>query len=431
MSVKLNEFLKQNNFNAIDVPSLTNDLLLDMKDGLASASLADEPMIVASSKLPNPLVPGSRTIVIDAGGTNFRSCLVTVSGDGDFIISNLEKTKMPGIEKELSKEEFYDAIAANLDHLKDQATRIGFCFSYAMEITKDGDGKVLVFSKEIKAPQAVGTYVGAELKKALLARGWKDIQKITLLNDTMASLLGGFVHAQEARNNYSSYIGFILGTGINNAYIEYDTIAKLSDNSKPHIVVCECGMYNKVPQSNFDSKVDLASTNPGSSLLEKMCSGAYLGSVAFYALKEACACKLFTDGFCQAFSKIDSLTPYDIDVYYNSKKDIHNKLGSLIPSSTKGDIKLMEELLQKIIERAAQIVASVLSASVLKSTKGTNKKEPVCIVGNGTTFWKTHGLYKKLTGLLNKNLSGKNKRYYEIVKIENDITLGASAAAFL
>ena len=44
-------------------------------------------------------------------------------------------------------------------------TAIGFCFSYAAEMTPDKDGKLLYFTKEIKARGVVGELIGANLRK--------------------------------------------------------------------------------------------------------------------------------------------------------------------------------------------------------------------------------------------------------------------------
>ena len=89
---------------------------------------------------------------------------------------------------------------------------IGFCFSYPMTITEDGDGILINFSKEIKAPEVVGCHIGQELKKALAAHGWKNKLTVSLLNDTVAALLAGAAVPCEGMK-FSSYIGFILGTG--------------------------------------------------------------------------------------------------------------------------------------------------------------------------------------------------------------------------
>lgn len=435
MKTNLSDFYKKYNFVFPDTTELTKKLLADMEKGLAipagTPESADQPMIVASRTIPDTIPSSSNAIVIDAGGTNFRSGLVTIDAQGNVQISDLEKTRMPAVDREMSKDEFYDAIAANLDHLKNKSNRIGFCFSYAMEITKDGDGKILFFSKEVKAPEAIGTYVGAELKKALIKRGWTSVEKITLLNDTTASLLSGTIGAPKGQK-YSSYVGFILGTGLNNAYIDYEPVKKLTDDdSAQHIIVCEGGFFKGAPQSTFDKELDAASAKPGQGLLEKMCSGAYMGTIVHNALKHASADGLFSTDFGKTLESIESLMPVDMDMYFKNTCDTSTKLGALAANGNSEDVKLMEKIMQDVITRAAIIVASLLSASILKSGKGTVESEPVCVVGNGTTFWKTNNLYPQICQLLEKTLSGEWKRYYQIIKIENDITLGTCAAAFM
>ena len=178
-------FLGRNGFpiGGPDINSVIAGLLYDMQHGLDSGS-GDGPMDARQPMIPTWGMPPEKTpkdtsvIVIDAGGTNFRSCLVTFDAEGNPSISDLEKCSMPGIERELSKDEFFDQIATNLDHLKNKSTRIGFCFSYAMKILPDGDGEVLSFSKEINAKAVIGSKVGACLSEALVKRGWNKPERI-------------------------------------------------------------------------------------------------------------------------------------------------------------------------------------------------------------------------------------------------------------
>ena len=82
-------------------------ILDDMNRGLNGLK-SDEDMIPTWCMPPKSKVVNKSVIVIDAGGTNFRSCLVTFDANGVASISEMEKTKMPGVEKELSKKEFFD-----------------------------------------------------------------------------------------------------------------------------------------------------------------------------------------------------------------------------------------------------------------------------------------------------------------------------------
>lgn len=235
MNAKVSAFLSKHNFvQHIDIDTFSQALLSDMRKGI-NGEKSDEDMIRTWTNPPEAKVKNQKVIVIDAGGTNFRSCLVTFDANGVPFISNLEKTSMPGIEKELSFKEFFDKFAENLEHLKNQADSIGFCFSYPTEIQKDGDGILLGFSKEVKAPEVVGKPIGKSLADALVEHGWNRPKRVSLLNDTVAALLAGAASGAQGIE-YSSYIGFILGTGMNAAYIQ-PAIPGSKDFASSQIVV--------------------------------------------------------------------------------------------------------------------------------------------------------------------------------------------------
>lgn len=427
---EINAFLEKYEFSIDKIKNLTNDLLFDMKMGLekesdGTSNTSAEPMIIASKNIPKNNPVNESVIVIDAGGTNFRSCLVSFDIDGKASISDFMKTKMPGSDKELSKKDFYNQIADNIEHLRNKAKRIGFCFSYAMKNTPDGDAQVTRFSKEIKAPEVVGTFVGKSLVNVLLERGWNPIEKIVILNDTMASLLSGITNSSKTKK-YSSYIGFILGTGLNNAYIEYNKIPKNTDSSTENIIVCEGGMYNRVNQSVFDKKVDTESTKPGESTLEKLCSGAYLGKIADAIVQKALEDGLFSDKLKEIPTGI---TPFDMDQFMSNPFADETKIGSLLKNGTQNDRDTIYLIFEAIIERSAFVVSSLLGATIIQSGKGTSPTKPICVVCNGTTFWKTHGLLNKVNVFLYESITKKQNRYFDIVCIENDITLGTAVAA--
>lgn len=436
-------FLNRHGFSAAgyDVNTVTDGLLYDMRESLAHGtgnldSMAGSEDMIPTWGLPPEKAPeNQKIIVIDAGGTNFRSCLVTFDKDGKAEISELEKTRMPGIGKELGKDEFFDAIAANLDHLKNKADRIGFCFSYAMEITPDGDGKVLKFSKEIMAKAVEGSMVGACLSDALVKRGWNRPKKITLLNDTTAALLAGASTATGGRA-FSSYVGFILGTGMNTAYIESEPIAKIAgvkDSSgkgapAQQIVVCESGRFNKLQRSDFDIAFDKTTNTPGLYVMEKQCSGAYLGPVALVALKQAAEEGLFSKAAADAIRKIEKAETKDMDMFFFAPRNPETLYGAVATQGTQDDADTLFVILDAFVERSARLSAALIAAAVIKSGKGTSAALPVGVVCNGTTFYKTHNLMQRFTGYLNDVLISQRHLYYELLSVDNDITLGAAVA---
>lgn len=408
-----------------DIGTIAKSILSDMNRGLRKEK-SDEDMIQTFSLPPENAVKSKSVIVIDAGGTNFRSCLVTFDEKGEATISNLEKTKMPGVEKELSKKEFFDKFAENLEHLKNKADSIGFCFSYPMKITEDGDGILINFSKEVKAPEVVGCAIGKCLKAALVEHGWKEPRKITLLNDTVAALLAGKAAAKTYP--YSSYIGLILGTGLNAAYIQ----PEIPDFLKKQIIVCESGKTKNVVMSDFDKAYDAKSQNPGTALIEKQCAGGYLGSIAYEVIKFAVSDGLFSEPFANELSKLESMTLIEFDNFLHNPYDVSTVLGKMASEkATDEDYNTLYQILDALVERSARCASAILSAAVIQSGEGKNAARPVCIVCNGSTFWKSSMIYERVSACLEDFLTVKNDLHWKIVSVENDITLGTAIGGLL
>lgn len=437
----VNAFLGRHNFVAggPDVNSVINSMMYDMEEGLIRDP-SDPPgagpsldMIPTWAAPPEASPKNKSVIVIDAGGTNFRSCLVSFDAAGVPTISDMQKTAMPATDREYGKKEFFETIASFLDHLKNKATRIGFCFSYAMTITPEGDGKVIQFSKEIKAKEVIGSLVGQSLADALVARGWNRPEKVILLNDTTAALLAGAASATNGKA-YDSYVGFILGTGMNAAYIESGKIAKMPSGTKApaaQIVVCESGKCNKVARSTFDEDLDRTTNSPGLYGYEKMCSGAYLGPLSKLALVKAAEEGLFSAAVTPAFSKLDSLELKDMDQFFYGPYRTDTKLGAMLAKGTENDRETVFRVLDSFVERSARLAAANLAVAVIKSGKGTNPVRPVSLLCEGTTFIRTHNLRERVTGYLNKVLTEERGLWYEIVTMDNAVTLGSAIAGLI
>ncbi len=436
----VNAFLGRHNFPVAgpDINTVINTMLFDMEEGLKRNP--DNPpgsgpsldMIPTWATPPSSSPKNTSVIVIDAGGTNFRSCLVTFDSAGIPSISDMQKTAMPATDREYGKTEFFATIAANLDHLKNKASRIGFCFSYAMTITPEGDGKVIQFSKEIKAKEVIGSLVGANLSDALVERGWTRPEKIVLLNDTTAALLAGASAATNGKR-YDSYAGFILGTGMNAAYIESDSIGKIEHMSAPssQIVVCESGKCNKIPRSHFDEILDKTTNSPGLYGYEKMCSGAYLGPLGKLLITGAARDGLFTDAVSTHLQTLESLELKDMDQFFYGPFRTDTRLGAILQSGSDTDREIAFRLLDSLVERSARLSAANIAAVIIKSGRGFNPAVPVCVLCEGTTFLKTHNLRERVTGYLNQVLTEQRGIWYEIVTMDNAVTFGSAVAGLI
>lgn len=422
-------FLLKHNFPLhVDVNSIADSILDDMNRGL-NGQKSDEDMIPTWSLPPEKNAAGKSVIVIDAGGTNFRSCLVSFDEKGEASISNMEKTKMPGVEKELSKSEFFDQFANNLEHLKDMADSIGFCFSYPMTITEDGDGILINFSKEVKAPEVIGCAIGKELKKALVKHGWKEPARITLLNDTVAALLAGKACAKN--NPYSSFVGFILGTGMNAAYIQ--PAISLRKNFERQIVVCESGKTCSVVMSDFDKVYDSKSQKPGTAFIEKQCAGGYLGPVGLEMIKMASQDGLFSKKLADSLVKLQSLSNIEINEFLHAPYDENGNISKLCidNSATQDDYENLFQLFDALEERSARSAAAILIAAVIQSGEGKSCVKPVSILCNGSTFWKTYRIYERVSSYLEECLTVNRGLYWKIVTMEDDITIGTAIGGLI
>ena len=55
---------------------------------------------------------------------------------------------------------------------------------------------------------------------------------------------------------------------------------------------------------------------------------------------------------------------------------------------------------------------------------------PVAVLCEGTTFYKTYNLRSRIMGYLDELLLRKRHIYYEVLSLDNAITLGTAVAVF-
>lgn len=418
------DFLKKHGLRAEDVDS---DKVLDffsseMKKGLEGeeSSLA---MIATYTEAGNDIPDGESVIVMDAGGTNFRTCLVTFN-DGVAEISDFQKVGMPGAKKEVSKKEFFSILADNIQRFMGKSKKIGFCFSYAAEITPDHDGIPLMFSKEIKAPEVIGKRIGKELLSELSSRGYDtEGMTVSVVNDTVATLLA----AKAAyKGDASTYIGFILGTGTNTAYVERNSnIKKLTLSEGSQIINVESGCL-KLELSEIDAEFMKTTKDSNAYHLEKKISGAYLGPFTLFVLKKAAKEGVFSSQSVEKLSEMNDLETKDVGGFLREAGDFSNPLSFF--STNKEDAKNAYVIMRSIVERSGKLTALNLTAAVIASGEGEDPRRPVVINADGTTFYKTCFLEDYVKEYLDQILWKKEGKVCQIVSIDNSPTIGAAIA---
>ena len=423
------EFLEENNFTVaekIDRQAMIATFLSEMEKGLKGepSSLRMIPTYVGvNGKIPQ----GAKAAVLDAGGTNFRSAVVSIPPT----IEDKMNQPMPGAKSDVTEDEFYGAFAEELKRVAPKATvkKYGWCFSYNCDATPELDAKLNCWTKGIRAPTIVGQYVGKELLKRLGGG------EIAIVNDTVATLLAA--KATEGDKTYSSYLGFILGTGTNTAYVEKNrNIVKLQglDPSGSMIINAESGSFDKLAQSNFDKAMDQKTQDPGHNPLEKMIAGGYLGGVGLELYKAAAKAGLFSAKAASAIGGIGALETMDLDNFRAAfkKEGRDNPLDAIFADPD--DAKMARRLGIPVFERAAVLTAIHLAAFCIKSGEGADDSAPIAINADGSTYYKTRAIpfadtvKKELDDML---VQRRNIHYCITPRVADAPMVGAAIAAML
>lgn len=421
-------FLKKHGLDlaALDAEALLDSFAREAEAGLAGtdSSLA---MIPSYIGVGAGIPAGKPAIVVDAGGTNLRVCTVSFAADGTPEMSNFSKCAMPGVEREVGAEEFFSFIASRVEPLVPLASDIGFCFSYPAEITPDCDGLLLRWSKQIKAPEVVGKFVGAELKRRLEPMGFKG--RVVVLNDTVATLLAGV--SEGASRNCSSYVGMILGTGTNTATVVANSAIKKCPGlpqDASTIVNFESGEFAPVPLSDFDRRLHELTLDPGHSNFEKQISGGYLGTLGLVILKMAAEEGLFSAKAAEAIVALPALENRDFDDFCDNPFCTRGALASL--DMEDNDRRVIQALGEAVYARAALLSSVNIAFGAILSGAGHDPLAPIGINIDGSTYYKTKTAdFKSRTEEGLRAILSRRGIHFRTIFVPDSPIVGAAVAA--
>jgi hexokinase len=386
---------------------------------------------------------GKAVLALDAGGTNLRAALVHFDENGKAVAGGTVKAPMPGTRGRVGAAEFFDQIAGLALPLLEQHNAIagiGFTFSYPMEITKDADGILLAFSKEVDAPDVIGKSIGAGLRDALGRRGFFYSGRIVMLNDTVATLLSGLAEiprdgeAVRTKDAYGSaggpVIGLILGTGFNTAYPE-KSIPKIGFESEksPQIVVCETGTFALRYRGPLDREYDSTTKNPGAYTMEKAASGAYLGPLTLHILKQAVKDQVICFKKSEELLAMSALQTRDLNEFMHAPLAAEGPLGGLFGLDERDALAAVQYLTGIVTERGGLLAAAVVAATVERIGAPPEPFAPVRIAVEGTTYMIYKGMRKALDSWLHIMLVSGKPRPYIISPVEQASLFGAAVAA--
>ncbi|MDR2803454.1 MAG: hexokinase [Treponema sp.] len=432
-------------YDQCDANMVIRDFCTAMDRGLKDQthSLPMIPTYLAPKWQPST---GKKVIALDVGGTNIRVARIKFDDTGNHIVE--DERKMTFAMKARTADEFFSTIASFCEPFFDGSVieGIGFCFSYPMEMTGEGDGVLISFSKEMDLVDLIGKPIGKGLCDALSRRKVKVPERIVLLNDTVSTLLCGLCQIparipsklavpgktlpEKMAADAGPAIGFILGTGFNIAYCETN-IPKINFESKtePQIVICESGCMEFRYRGPLDLEFDAGTKLPGMSTTEKLMSGAYLGPLSLHVLKQAVKDGVLRFEKSAELLAMENLETKDLNALLQAPLVLGGPLGKLFNSGEDGALRSLVYIESILTERAALVAAASLTAVINHCGCGRDPFSPVRIAVEGTTFSVYHFLEESLRARLSSMLNRDSPCYYIMECVEQASLFGAAAAA--
>ncbi|KAJ3097266.1 hexokinase A [Phlyctochytrium planicorne] len=372
-------------------------MVVEMKKGLQDdhQTLKMIPSHVTSR--PNGTETGSY-LALDLGGSNFRVCEVTLEGNG---IARMRQRKYT-VSDELKTGDgaklfdfFADCVVAFLEEIETSATKgkerkLGFTFSFPVSQSSINKGTLITWTKGFHASGVEGKDV-VDLLQAAFHRKNTKINVTALVNDTTGTLIS---HAYLSPN---TYVGVILGTGTNAAYVEsLNNIPKLKDapaGATEMIINMEWGAFDNeniiLPLTQYDVRLDRESVNPGQQIFEKAISGMYLGEIVRLVLLDLIKTGEIFGG--RGSSVLETRYAFETANMSRIERDHTMDLSDTktvledllkVPRTTRADRLIVRAICELVGKRAARLSAAGIAAIVTK----INRLDGCVIAIDGSLF---------------------------------------------
>jgi hexokinase len=332
-----------------------------------------------------------KALVVDTGGTNMRAALVTLDPRNGQINAGPVSAKVRGGRQgePVKGSDFFKEqaqLTQDLD-LPQETLPLGYCFSYPARCQPDGEAVLIRWTKGINITGVAGNPVGRPLMEALADLG-VPTKGLSVLNDTVASLLGG-AHLFADPEFGHNYIGLILGTGTNMAGVFTPEQLKKVECDYNMVVNLESGNFNPPHLNKYDDGVDNESIYKGAQRFEKAISGHYLPYV-FQQVRPGV---------------FDPAEGTGVLVRMRDNQEEHGEVAAAI------------------LKRSARMAAAGLAA--VASFYPTD--QPIAILGEGTLLWGDPQYAPTMDAALDELLPGRDIR---LVRQRNNVNLlGAASAA--
>ena len=178
----------------------------------------------------------------------------------------------------------------------------------------------------------------------------------------------------------------------------------------------------------MDLRLDAASGAPGVNVFEKMISGAYIGPLCGATLQAAAQEGLFSAPTARQLLRLGNVSTIDVSDFLADPCGTGNPIAQAVHGAPGEDTASLFYLIDALLERAAKLTAINLSSTALKCGKGRHPCRPICIVAEGTTFYRLTSMRRKVEYYLKQYLVDQEGIYYEITSVDNATLIGAAIA---
>ncbi|KAF8250449.1 glucokinase [Wilcoxina mikolae CBS 423.85] len=352
-------------------------------------------------------------LAVDLGGTNFRVCSVSLSGDTKFTLTQ-SKVAIPRSMMVSDSHTLFSFLAKQVelfvkthhaDHFLEDPEhhlQLGFTFSFPVDQRAVNKGYLIRWTKGFDIADAIGKDVCELLQTEIDALGL-PVKVAALVNDTVGTLMA---RSYESPGKSGTLLGAIFGTGTNGAYVE--KLSKITKMTKPGaqvgdydtsagemVVNTEWGSFDNalkvLPNTLYDRQLDENSVNPGVQMFEKRISGMFLGEIlrnAILGLKKDAGLFSATeipeeaplnvpwsvDTSVLSFVEADNTTDLS-----KTKAVLEEQLGIPTAGLHTEEARAIKILVHAIGKRSARLSAVPIAAIVLATGKIKPSSEPVNI----------------------------------------------------
>ncbi|KAJ9670379.1 hypothetical protein PVL29_026736 [Vitis rotundifolia] len=373
-------------------------LVSDMNEALTSQETTTLNMLISyAASLPAGDEEGLY-YGLNLRGSNFLILRARLRGKNESISElHREEVSIPSNVMGGTSQELFDYIAlelakftseheVNTDDTPDRRKALGFIVSYPVDQAAASSGAAIKW-KRFSVTDTAGKALASNFNRALEKHG-VNLRVFQLVEDAIGHLAGGRYY------NRDTVAAITLGMATTAAYVEptqaVPEYQSSSNKSSEMVISMDWGNFNSrhLPITEFDTCLDVESSNPGSRIFEKLISGMYLGEIVRRVLlKMAQETALFGEDVPPKLRTPYLLRSPDMAAMHQDTSEDHEvvreKLMEIfrITNSTPLAREVVAEVCDIVAERGARLAGAGIVAITKKLGRIENKRSAVTVEG--------------------------------------------------